>query len=212
MSDSTTCVVVLGGHRCGTSAVAGVLKHLGVFMGHRLVGKSESNPRGHFEDVAFLELHKKIIGGWKRPCVDFEPIRVRYTKLIRSRERVFPLWGFKDPRFCFVFPYFQRITNSKILVISINRNLDAAVASMVARRSRSNPSIRVTKAQANKIARYYRNAQLLALRLHTGAILDLHYGRLIKKPTEQVTAIAKFVGLPVTERAINFIEPKLKHF
>jgi hypothetical protein len=201
---SSTCVVVLGGHRCGTSAVAGVLHHLGVFMGYRLVGASKSNRLGHFEDIAFLDLHKKIVGSWKRPCVKFDPVR-------RARERVFTLWGFKDPRFCLVFPHFRRIVKARLLVVSIHRDLEAAAFSMAARRSTSNPSIHVTETQAKQIARRYHDAQIIALRLHRGPALAVHYEQLVEKPAKQVAAIAKFVGLPVTEKAINFIDPRLKH-
>jgi len=212
MVANSTCVVVLGGHRSGTSAVAGVLYHLGVFMGYRLVGASKSNRKGHFEDIEFLNLHKEIIGGWKRPCVDYEPVRRRYVKLVRARERVFSLWGLKDPRLCYVFPHFKRAVRARLLVISIYRDLSAAAESMAMRRSTSNPSIHVTKTQANKIARHYRDAQVVALRLHKGPVLSLQYEQLVKKPAEQVTAIAKFVGLPMTEKAINFVDPRLKHF
>jgi len=209
---SSTCVVVLGGHRCGTSAVAGVLRHLGVFMGYRLVGASKSNRKGHFEDIAFLNLHKKIVGGWKQPRVNFGPVRRRYRRLIRARERVFSLWGFKDPRFCFVFPYFRQIVRARFLMVSVHRDLEAAAFSMAARKSTSNPSIRVTMVQAEQIARRYEDAQAIALRLHKGPVLKVQYEQLVKKPAEQIAAIAKFVGLPVTEKAINFVDPRLKHF
>jgi hypothetical protein len=211
MVKSSTCVIILGGHRCGTSAVAGALKHLGVFMGHRYVGATPFNKKGHFEDVAFLTMHKKIVGNWKRPCVDFEPYRKGYTKLIRSRERQFPLWGFKDPRFCYVFPYFQRVTNSRLKVISIHRSLEASINSLVKRR-KPRSKVNVSRPEAAKIARHYRDAQWLALRLYRGTALTVQYEVLVKSPGPQVQRIANFVGRNITAGAVQFIDKKLRHF
>lgn len=209
MSNSSTCVVILAGHRTGSSALAGLIKRLGVFMGHKFVGKTQYNQRGHYEDVEFLKLHKRIIGNWKRPCVDFEPFRKKYTLLVRQRERNHPLWGFKDPRFCYVFPYFQRITKARLVVIALHRNIQATKQSLMARRGRS--AINVTSPQAGKIARFYRDAQWLALRCYEGAVLAVQYETLIKRPGTEVTRIAEFVGVPVNESAIQFIDKSLKH-
>ena len=211
MGVNSTCVVILGGHRCGTSAVAGVLKKLGVFMGHRFVGKTPFNKKGHWEDVAFLTLHKRIVGGWKRPCVDFQPVRKAYVRLIRSRERNFPLWGFKDPRFVFVFPHFLTVAESRILAISVYRDLGASVESMVDRH-KPGSSVNVGKMDAVRIARRYRDAHWAALRGFRGPSIAVQYEDLVKQPAKHVSRIAKFVGLPVATGAIEFIEPGLRHF
>lgn len=207
---NSTCVIILAGHRTGSSALAGLVKRLGVFMGHKFVGKTEFNQRGHYEDVAFLRLHKRIVGNWKRPCVDFEPFREPYTKLVRERERNFPLWGFKDPRFCYVFPYFQQIAQSKLVVISLFRNIGATEKSLMARKGK--PRINVSEPQAAKIARCYRDAQWLARNTYSGPVLPVLYGRLVECPMDEAARIAKFIGVPVTESAIEFIDSRLKHF
>jgi hypothetical protein len=178
-------------------------------MGHKFVGKTKYNQRGHYEDTEFLKLHKRIIGNWKRPCVDFEPIRKAYIKLVRQREKNHPLWGFKDPRFCYVFPYFLRVAKADLRVISLHRDLEATKQSLIARRGK--PAINTTKPRAAKIARFYRDAQWLALRCYSGAVLSVQYETLIKSPGKEVARIAKFVGVPVNESAIGFIDKSLKH-
>jgi hypothetical protein len=207
----TTCIVVLGGHRCGTSAVAGALHHLGVFMGHRLIGPTPFNPRGHWEDVEFVELHKKIVGGWKRPCVDFVPTRKQYMALIRRREAEHKLWGFKDPRACYVFPHFLRCVKAKVKVVAVNRGMTASAKSMVKRR-KAGSSINVTARQARAITRQYRDARWLSLQVYDGPILRVQFEELTKYPQAQVERLAKFIGVNWTQKAVDFINPKLRHF
>ena len=45
----STALVVLGMHRSGTSALAGMLHHLGVALGDRLMKATLDNPRGYWE-------------------------------------------------------------------------------------------------------------------------------------------------------------------
>ena len=91
-----TVIIVLGGHRSGTSAVAGVCHELGLFMGQSLIGKSRDNARGHFEDVEFVALNKAIVGDWRRPMADFEPANVArqvppLKKLLETRQKLVEL-------------------------------------------------------------------------------------------------------------------------
>jgi hypothetical protein len=45
----STVLVVLGMHRSGTSALTGMLHHLGVALGEHLMPASADNPRGYWE-------------------------------------------------------------------------------------------------------------------------------------------------------------------
>jgi len=49
---NSVCVIVLGTHRGGTSAVAGIVHHLGYFIAPKqhLLGSKQANPKGFFED------------------------------------------------------------------------------------------------------------------------------------------------------------------
>jgi hypothetical protein len=211
---NSTCIVVLGGHRCGTSAVAGVLHHLGVFMGSRFIGATQYNERGHWEDVAFVALHKRIVGGWKRPCVDFEPVKPAYAKLIRSREKQHELWGFKDPRAVYVFPFFLRMVRAEVKVVNVYRELEASANSMTHRKNpKKGSSLNVTYKQALGIARQYRDAHWLAMHYcWQGPSLAVQYEALVHDPADQVKRIAGFVGVNWSQKAIDFVSPRLKHF
>lgn len=101
----STAVVIAGMHRSGTSFVASVLQAAGLSVGERLLTDFPGNPRGHFEDVDFFELHENVLAA--RPEGSFvtttEPLafdeaqRARAAALVAERSGL-PCWGFKDPR------------------------------------------------------------------------------------------------------------------
>ena len=64
---ASTAILVISGHRCGSSAVAGVLHKLGVCMGKALGRPIPTHPGGHFEDRAFQALHKQMVPDWRVP-------------------------------------------------------------------------------------------------------------------------------------------------
>lgn len=199
-----TAIVVLGIHRGGTSAVAGVLHHLGVHMGDDLLPPSEHNPRGYFEDREFVDLHDLIIGDWKDPQPNFGPYRETYTTLIREREQQHELWGIKDPRMCFVFPYFAEIARDAHAV-SVTRDRRLCSESLFARGGHSlEEAIRIS-------SRYWR-AKYRAVARFPGPYLHVKYEDLLFTNTEYVVGeIAHFAGLELTQEAVDFIDPTLCH-
>ena len=106
-----TCILVLGLHRGGTSATAGVLWRLGVDMNPT----SGTLPGNTQEDVELQLLHEQAIGHWTTPVVDFERIRQRYTVAIRQREPK-ALWGYKDPRLNFLLPWVLEVINCEVKI------------------------------------------------------------------------------------------------
>ena len=54
-------VIVLGMHRSGTSAMARLVQELGLSLGTNLLGATEGNIYGHFEDAAFIRFHDALI-------------------------------------------------------------------------------------------------------------------------------------------------------
>ncbi len=76
-------VLVIGVPRSGTSCVAGVLHHLGVPMGERVIPANRWNPRGFFHDIDFE--------------VAFAAGADAVRELIRRRKEL-PLWGLNTRR------------------------------------------------------------------------------------------------------------------
>lgn len=113
MSPAAPCIV-LGAPRSGTSLLAGWLHHSGVLMGDRFLEPDEGNPGGYFEDLDFLELHRRFLsrseGEAGRLLEDSTlreaPIRCDLPEqdrqaaraLVETRIRAAKPWGWKDPR------------------------------------------------------------------------------------------------------------------
>lgn len=54
-------IVVLGMHRSGTSFVTRAINLLGAHIGDDLIGKSNSNPAGHWEHTYSLEINRRLL-------------------------------------------------------------------------------------------------------------------------------------------------------
>jgi len=203
-----TCIAVIGSHRSGTSAVAGVLHHLGIFMGERLMGSQKGNPKGHFEDLEFWTLHEQIIGDWKDPKPNFEPYRQAYRALVEKREREHQVWGIKDPRLCFTFPLLaEYVTGARpILVI---RDVGAIIRSLVQRRGALDDDMTFEKAR--KITLHYLDTRAKTMASFRGPALYLEYDTLVEQPEQTVGLIARFCDVPVTQAAVDFVDPNLRH-
>ncbi len=108
-------IVVAGMHRSGTSFVASLLAATGIRMGDQLVAANAANPRGYFEDIAFLDLNRTMLlratnedeeghpdWGWTvgqgLDRSSFEQTREIAKALISIRQADTRPWGWKDPR------------------------------------------------------------------------------------------------------------------
>ncbi|MGD1919082.1 MAG: glycosyltransferase, partial [Pleurocapsa sp.] len=99
-------IVMTGMHRSGTSLTASLLQNAGISIGDRLMGVDTGNPKGHFEDLDFVEFHQNVlqsqgisIAGWTEH--GFIEVQQQYVApaqdLIRARQER-AIWGWKDPR------------------------------------------------------------------------------------------------------------------
>ena len=105
-SPSNQCIIITGMHRSGTSLTASLLQNAGMEIGDRLMGATEWNPKGFFEDWDFVELHQAILSsqgiaseGWtKEKLVEVQGQYLATAQnLILARKNQL-IWGWKDPR------------------------------------------------------------------------------------------------------------------
>ncbi len=115
---NTTAVVVLGMHRSGTSALAGMLSMLGIDFGPCLLAAdAEQNPKGFWEHVEILDIHERLLGNLGSSWDDVRPLPASWwtdervapfrADIIRVLRRDFAtarLWGIKEPRICRLVP------------------------------------------------------------------------------------------------------------
>ncbi|MEP9409906.1 MAG: hypothetical protein HRF42_00610 [Candidatus Brocadia sp.] len=212
-----SCIVVLGIPRNGTSAVAGILYNLGVFMGNYLWEATPANPKGFFEDKEFWHIHQKMHK--ETTCdssLDYPPLRFsptpqtlqEYSELIKKREEL-KLWGIKDPMMCFALPYFLEIVKTDIKLIIVRRPFHESARSLVT--SGFCKSInRATDRQGKYL--YAMEEALSELNKGVYPILEINYQDLLCNSKKTITGIAKFIGVKLANKAVKFIDPTLnKH-
>lgn len=132
-------VLILGSHRSGTSAVAGLLtKAGGLELGEVMPG-TPANPKGYFESVAIVRAHNTILSAmdrdWTCPPPDFDiaPIpREALEAEVRALDATGQVWGVKDPRLLFMLPAWVEVL-PEFRFVGVIRDHEEVVRSLVAR-------------------------------------------------------------------------------
>jgi hypothetical protein len=202
-----TCILVLGVPRSGTSTIAGVLHHLGVFMGERYPEPTAMNPRGFFEDQEVSELHRQFLdyGAFPETAIltDDADKLAAYEAFIRRREALGRTWGFKDRYTPFLFHLVRRFIQQGLRVIVTEIPFHESVHSWAQQR-------KCHIKEAQKVIADTLYARDLALAEFDGPMLRVDYHGLIRDPLSWVNLIAFFVEKDSTPEAVNFIDPRLR--
>jgi hypothetical protein len=173
-------IIILGGHRTGTSITARLVQELGFPAApspERLLqpqaGRECDNPDGYFEDVDFVRLHRRMlgenvrsVGGWTNPRRDdaeISRLRSRYRFLVRDRNLHSGDWSLKDPRLCLLGDVLlESLLDEGIdaRIITTTRPESQVVASLVRRR--------IASADAERIAATFEAGRQAVLYLARG--------------------------------------------
>ncbi len=113
------CLLVLGMHRSGTSALTRVLSIAGAELPVSLMGANDSNEVGHWESTALVQYHDQLLSKLGSDWSDWRPIEIRRLPLERRRDIKAEiadliaceygeagLFVVKDPRICRFAPMF----------------------------------------------------------------------------------------------------------
>jgi len=117
------CITILGCHRSGTSAVAGVINQLGINMGSRLMAAAEEdNEKGFFENLDIYNVNEGILktlnsswddlfflhdDWWKMPRLD--SYRQNIIEIIEREFKDDSIFCIKDPRLSVLFPLWKNV-------------------------------------------------------------------------------------------------------
>jgi hypothetical protein len=195
-------LVIAGMHRSGTSMIASACQAAGLWIGDRLIPPTDSNPLGHFEDLDFYDVNRRMLlanavheDGLSVPG----PMRVpddlhrEAESLVAQRMRRGRAWGWKDPRTTLLLDFWaERIPHAKFLLVfrrpwdvidSLFRRGDAAI--------RENPRL------ALELWCDY-NARLYAFaKAHPDRVLVRETDQFIAKPTAVLRAVRRLLGTPL---------------
>jgi len=116
------CLLILGMHRSGTSALTGVLSHLGCDIPKVVLPPSSSNVNGYFESKEICGLHDRLLADmssswmdWRTFDADFftsDKVKACKAQLLSYLENEFTsseLFAIKDPRICRLMPMWNEI-------------------------------------------------------------------------------------------------------
>jgi hypothetical protein len=199
--DSRPVVAILGLFRGGTSALAGVLHHLGLEMGSLLPG-SEHNPRGFYEDI-FLRARLRQM--WGEPDFVRRPGPAQQVAALRDwRRSLFAqqpcpagtapqMLAVKHPLLCLMGPQMIRSWGPATRFISIVRPMEQCLASL-ARVGWWQPQVCQTIQQRLWTAR----ETFLSRRQH----LHLSYDQLLSNPEAQIGRIVEYLSLDAGTAAL----------
>ncbi|MCB0664872.1 MAG: hypothetical protein KDC80_03575, partial [Saprospiraceae bacterium] len=119
------CIMVLGMHRSGTSAMAGVLEYLGFNLGEDLMPASKFNPKGYFENNQIYHLNEAILRGlgvsWNKtyylPAAILDRIDRKYidqaNEILANQFYDGEVIVLKDPRFSILSEFWKKILVSQ---------------------------------------------------------------------------------------------------
>lgn len=147
---------ILGMHRSGTSALAGVLKHFGADVPARMLKPTEDNPAGYFESTPVMQLNERILAsagtswddwsripeGWfKGPRAS--ALKVEARAVLEAEFGASPLFVLKDPRICRLWPFWRDVLTdmgvTPLPIIMLRRAEE--VARSIARRDKLPPTV-----------------------------------------------------------------------
>lgn len=130
--------VVLGMHRSGTSALGGILSHLGCDQPKSPMPANENNPKGYFESLKVYQLNDEILRAVQSSWRDWREISPAWLAsaqgqayLPRARDVLLSefegatLGVLKDPRICRLVPFWAeaaRLAGFGFLPILTHRN------------------------------------------------------------------------------------------
>ena len=99
-------LIITSMHRSGSSLTASLLQSAGLHVGRQLMAGNQSNVKGYFENLDFLDFHKAVLRsheitdkGWTlQESIEVDARFVEMAKEIVERNAVAPNWGWKEPR------------------------------------------------------------------------------------------------------------------
>lgn len=150
MSKAQKCIMIIGPHRSGTSALSGAMEQMGIPFGDNLLAASFDNPKGFFENEEIVRLNDEILHHFGSKWYTTSPLdknwiedeRIYYFQkravdIITSEYADLPVFAIKDPRISILFPFWEAVLTDELdinlNVVIVYRNPKETIASLMKR-------------------------------------------------------------------------------
>ncbi len=220
------CILIIGMHRSGTSALSGALSKLDVSLGKEIMSAAPENVKGFFENVKVKrlndELLKSLNTNWHTPFANFDQSESNLENsefIPRIIDVINEEFGehknilIKDPRISILFPYWKIALEQlgfKIEVLFAIRSFDAIAQSLKKRNSFS-------YGKSVLVSMHYLLSGEKATRGTDRMFVS--YDQLIKAPIKVLKSIInklKIDEIKLTKEqstaVIKFLDKKLDHY
>lgn len=132
-STKPTCVLVLGMHRSGTSALTRCLNLVGMDLGSHLLSPEKMNAKGFWEHADAVSINDELLDAFGLLWHALDPLpdewltseaadaaRAKIRMIVKRDFDGVPLWGLKDPRMCRLAPlWIEVLQEMGIEVVSV---------------------------------------------------------------------------------------------
>jgi hypothetical protein len=215
-------VAIVGTQSSGSSAVAGVLYHLGLFLGNKFEGRYGNNPDTScgFEAVGLALICKTSI---PELCTSFvvSPEKAEkqlqawiLARVAEARNKGL-IAGGKNPGLCRMGDFLQRICGDKLLVVNCERPLEESIRSLTRiKQTDGTAALDVPRVREHQEWLYAGKARLLQ-EIPADRQITVDHEQLLQDPRREVLRLTTFLNLKPTpaqiEKACNCIKPKERH-
>ncbi len=222
-------VFIVGVHRSGTSATAGVLQILGLPLGEdeHLLGPGLFNEKGHFEHGKFVAVNNGILHELNSSWRDTKPLALDFNspKAVEFKERIKanlvqylankPIFGFKDPRLCLLLPLYLQASRELgyMPVIIIVQRKPLEIAASLAKRNE------MPQDEALTLIRKYRQGIWSYTKGYRRIMVP--FDKLVNNPLATIARLRRFLPELVAtvpsrkqlqnKQVLDFISKDLKH-
>lgn len=215
-TNSNPFVAVVGLHSSGSSCMAGVLYHLGLHMGNRLIGYWGDDPETNcgFEAVGLAQILREAMA-LPSTCmrVPEEHLYQRLSPFIREKIREAQakqtIAGGKHPLLCRSGETLMRICGDDLRVVHIDRPLQDSINSLIRREgANTDPE----KLEAHQRWLHDGKYDFVSRASH---VLTVQYYDLLSDPEKEVQRVCEFLEInPDTHqvsKAIRYVKPEYQH-
>lgn len=149
--ENKTCVLILGMHRSGTSALTRLVSMLGATLPRNLLGSGEGNEAGHWEPARLIDYHDRMLSELNSAWYDWTPLDIKgaslqrretiasdIAELVAEEYGAAPLIVVKEPRISRFAQFFSRVlvaAGYDLKVVVTFRNPLDVIDSLMARKS-----------------------------------------------------------------------------